>query len=52
MKFKMNNREWYIEELPSQQMIDIYEKETKEENTIYCYGLTIFTMKHIYIYVH
>ena len=48
MKFKMNNHEREILELPKEQIKLIYEKETNEE-TIYVYGLTKYDNHKIYI---
>ena len=48
MKFKMNNHEWEILELPKEQIKLIYEKEMNEE-TLYVYGLTKYDNHKIYI---
>ena len=48
MKFKMNNHEWEILELPKEQIKLIYEKETNEKK-IYVYGLTKYDNHKIYI---
>lgn len=48
MKFKMNNHEWEIIEIPREEIKEIYEKETKEE-TLMVYGLTSYHNHKIYI---
>lgn len=48
MKFKINNRDWEIKEIDSENIKKIYEELSKEE-TIYVYGLTNFGQNEILI---
>lgn len=48
MKFTMNDREWLIKEIEKEEIIEIYEKETKQE-TITVYGITKFENNTIYL---
>lgn len=48
MKFTMNGREWLIKEIEKEEIIEIYEKETKQE-TITVYGITKFENNTIYL---
>ena len=48
MKFKMNDREWEIKEISKSNIIEIYEKETKQE-TLTVYGITKFENNTIII---
>ena len=48
MKFKINNREWEIKEITKEEIIQIYEKETKQE-TITVSGITKFENNIIYL---
>lgn len=48
MKFLMNNREWEIKEISKSDIIEIYEKETKQE-TMTVYGITKFENNMIYL---
>lgn len=48
MKFKMNNHEWTIAELPKNEIKTMYEEETKSE-TITVYGITKFETHEIFI---
>lgn len=48
MKFKMNNHQWEILELPSEEIKALFEKYT-DEQTLYVYGLTKYDNHKIYI---
>ena len=48
MKFKMNDSDWEIIELPSDEIKIIYEKYAGEQ-TLYVYGLTQYDSHKIYI---
>ena len=48
MKFKMNNSNWKIVEMPKENIKQLYEQEMGED-TIYVYGLTKFDTQTIYI---
>lgn len=48
MKFKMNNHEWEIIEIPSDEIKNVFEKYA-DEQTLYVYGLTLYDSHKIYI---
>ena len=47
MKFKMNNRDWKIKEVPANWLLNEYLKEY--ENAVYCFGLTRYSQQIIYL---
>lgn len=47
MKFKMNNRNWEIVEVPSGLLLDEYKKEYPDG--MFCFGLTKYSKQMIFI---
>lgn len=47
MKFKINNRNWEIEEVDKEWLLGEYKKEVPE--TLYCFGLTRYSVQKIFI---
>ena len=45
MKFKINNREWTIEEIDSNWLLEEYKKENSDG--VYCFGLTRYSQQKI-----
>ena len=49
MKFKMNEREWIIKEIPKREIIDLYINVTGDEEIEVVYGLTNYEQKKVYL---
>ncbi len=47
--FEMNNHTWKVIELNTEKIINVYNKLSKEEDTIYVYGYTNYARHEIYI---
>ena len=49
MKFKMNEREWIIKEIPKREIIDLYINVTGDKEIQTVFGLTDYEQKKVYL---